>query len=256
MQISNIKTGIDILDKEINEIKSSNIIAIASRPGMGNEILLEQIINYNTNRQKKIVAFISSNNYINKRPKPSKNFDVFYDIEKNIDYLINKIQNTKPKKNYDLIIIDDIQYYVPYERNNLINKKQGTFYKKIKKHLMIILKKLKNLADKINTPIFIGASLPPQIENKNRKDKHPTISDIPLLYENCDIIMLLYRDSYYLNVEIPIKKKNEKITNFMERYNSWENNYQNKKDQAEITIIQNNKHKAIKLHFIDLIFCN
>ena len=249
-----VKTGISVLD---NEIGRSDLAVIASRPAMGNEILLKQIIDYNVKINKKVICFLSSSCMTKKRSEFSKNYNIFYRVEKNINYVINKIKQIVSKQSIDLVVIDDIQYFVPYDRNALINQKQGTFYKKVEKHLIQILGQLRDLSSEMHLPIIVGASLPVCLEK--RKDKHPTINDLPLLHNVADVVLLLFRYSYYLFFEMPSKKRNEKSEDFKKRYKDWENEWNEKHDKAEIFTIRNGDKccKQINLHYKDFsIFCD
>ena len=109
----------------------------------------------------------------------------FYDIQSQIMHLVHQ-------KNLDLVVIDYLQ---------LITTKNTRFQSR-QQELAFISQALKQLARRINAPIICLSQLSRAVEK--REDKRPLMSDLRdsgAIEQDADLIMFLYRGSYYNNSE-------------------------------------------------------
>lgn len=96
------------------------------------------------------------------------------------------------QKNLDLVVIDYLQ---------LITTKNTRFQSR-QQELAFISQALKQLARRINAPIICLSQLSRAVEK--REDKRPLMSDLRdsgAIEQDADLIMFLYRGSYYNNSE-------------------------------------------------------
>lgn len=242
--LTGISTGFVELDSILGGLQESNLIVIASRPCVGKTALAVNIALkvtqsnipvaiFTTGQSKKdltllILSILGSidigrlktgemyysndwgnlavaMNRLSETPLYINSFTTY-----NISDIYNEARNLKEaNENLRLIIIDDIHFDENQREVNHIHKG------------LSITQSLKNLAKELNISIIITSQLLRKLEY--RKNKHPIISDLPndSIKEDADVIMFIYRDSYY-------------------KLESSSNNY----DVAEI-IIAKNKNGAI-----------
>lgn len=108
-----------------------------------------------------------------------------------ISDIMSKCRRLKNDSGLDLIIIDYLQLI-----SSSIN------YDNRQQEVSLISRQLKLLARELNVPIIALSQLSRSVEQ--RSDKRPMLSDLResgSLEQDADIVMLLYRESYYDNIE-------------------------------------------------------
>lgn len=213
----NYQIGYKKLDEELNGMKDGSIVTIGARPGMGKTIFVNNIIinlleKYNLptlyvslemNSRSLALALATIGEEENYR-------GIFHDEPKVVGY----IEKLKQKK-YNLFISDDCYQIADLEELIKSNQEikflvidyiqllgnEKEFGSGLDKH-NDTLDRIKILAKKYNLVIFLLSQLSRNVEY--REYKKPRIIDLKQsgnLEEISDIILFLYRDSYY-NQEI------------------------------------------------------
>ena len=191
-----IPSGFTKLDEITGGFHKSDLIVVASRPGMGipsfalsivfrtfecerhNILFFSQEMNRDT-IIKRFMTFKEDNNY------NSENL-VIIDYLYNAMDIMDECQRRKKEKSIDLIVIDYLQ---------LLNFCDCTDNYQRYKYLP---QYLKQLARAIDCPVIVLSQLNQDLET--RECKRPRISDIRdsgYIAEYADLILFLYRDDYY-----------------------------------------------------------
>ena len=107
-----------------------------------------------------------------------------------------------------------------------------------------ISKGLKEIAKEMNVPIIALSQLSRAVES--REDKRPQLSDLResgSIEQDADVVMFLYRESYYLQRKQPQENSNA--------YIDWQNRLREVKNEAEIIVAKqrNGPVGTVKLHF-------
>ena len=115
-----------------------------------------------------------------------------------------------------------------------------------------ITRGLKSIAKELNIPIIALSQLSRQVEQ--REDKRPLLSDLResgTIEQDADVVIFIFRESYYLERLEPIKKPDDLEEKYNEKHRRWlelcERNY----NVAEL-IIAKQRHGpvgTIKTHF-------
>ena len=143
----------------------------------------------------------------------------------------------------DLIIID----YLQLMSSSLKSKNEGRV-----QEISEITRGLKAIAKELNIPIIALSQLSRQVEQ--REDKRPQLSDLResgTIEQDSDVVMFIFRESYYLERMEPIKKPEEAEDKHHERYSRWQELCEKAHNKAEI-IIAKQRHGpigTIKAHF-------
>ena len=143
----------------------------------------------------------------------------------------------------DLIIIDYLQLMSSTNRSKNENRVQ---------EISEITRGLKAIAKELNIPIIALSQLSRQVEQ--REDKRPQLSDLResgTIEQDSDVVMFIFRESYYLERMEPIKKPEEIEEKYQERTSRWQELCEKAHNTAEI-IIAKQRHGpigTIKTHF-------
>jgi len=143
----------------------------------------------------------------------------------------------------DLIIIDYLQLMSSSNRSKNENRVQ---------EISEITRGLKAIAKELNIPIIALSQLSRQVEQ--REDKRPQLSDLResgTIEQDSDVVMFIFRESYYLERMEPIKKPEEIEEKYHERTSRWQELCEKAHNTAEI-IIAKQRHGpigTIKTHF-------
>lgn len=209
---NNYKFGYKRLDNYLNGIENGSIITIGARPGMGKTIFLNNIIINLLEQYNLPILYVSLE--MNKDnlalslatigEEAAKN--IFHDDLKATSY----IQKLKQKK-YNLFISDDC--YTISDLENLIEQNQELKFVAID-YIQLLrneteltsaldkyndtLDRIKALTRKYNLVILLLSQLSRNVEY--REYKKPRIIDLKQsgnLEDISDIVLFLYRDSYY-----------------------------------------------------------
>ncbi len=290
-KIAGVPTGFRDLDNKLGGLHKSDLIIIAGRPSMGKTALGTNIafncaIKYQEEKDefdnKKIVdggkvAFFSlemSSEQLatrilaeqtkisgDKMRKAELNKDDFNKIAKtssdleNLNLIIDdnpvltiptlraRARRLKRIHDINLIIIDYLQLMSASSNNRNDGRVQ---------EISEITRGLKSIAKELNIPIIALSQLSRQVEQ--REDKRPQLSDLResgTIEQDSDVVMFIYRESYYLERLEPIRKSEEDDMKYNERVSRWQQLTNENYNKAEI-IIAKQRHGpigSIKMHF-------
>jgi len=273
--MSGISTGITDLDKAISGLAKSDLIIIAGRPGMGKTSLATDIA-VNVAKEHPVIFFsfemsgeqlatrilssdsgvpselirtgrLSANDFmgfltvITNRQKTNLFVDDF--PPDNLDDFYLRAKTAATHLGAQLIVIDYLQLlrgHGRYHQNNKVSE------------VTDISRALKMLAKELNIPIIVLSQLSRSPES--RDDKRPQLSDLRdsgAIEQDADIVMFIYRESYYLSRETPTKNARESEGDFNVRRYEWEDHKEQVANEADV-IIAKHRHGAtseVKLTF-------
>ncbi len=290
-KIAGVPTGFKDLDKKLGGLHKSDLIIIAGRPSMGKTALGTNIafncaIKYQEEKDefqnKKIidggkVAFFSLEmsseqlatrilaeqtkisgdkmrkaelnkqdfNKIAKTSSELENLNLIIDDNPvlTIPTLRSRARRLKRLHEINLIIIDYLQLMSSSSNSRNDGRVQ---------EISEITRGLKSIAKELNIPIVALSQLSRQVEQ--REDKRPQLSDLResgTIEQDSDVVMFIYRESYYLERLEPIRKSEEDDIKYNERVSRWQQLTNENYNKAEI-IIAKQRHGpigSIKMHF-------
>jgi len=290
-KIAGVPSGFRDLDKKLGGLHKSDLIIIAGRPSMGKTALGTNIafncaVKYNEENDeygnKKIidggkVAFFSlemsseqlatrilaeqtritgdkmrkadlNKNDFNKIAKTSselENLNLIIDDNPvlTIPTLRARARRLKRLHDINLIIIDYLQLMSSSSNNRNDGRVQ---------EISEITRGLKSIAKELNIPIIALSQLSRQVEQ--REDKRPQLSDLResgTIEQDSDVVIFIYRESYYLERLEPIRKSEEDDIKYNERVSRWQQLTNENYNKAEI-IIAKQRHGpigSIKMQF-------
>jgi len=218
--IKGISYGFSPLDHYTQGMKESELIILAARPSMGKSALSLNIVAHAALKEKKVVGFFSLEmpkeqlvdrlfssllnvdaQKLQKGILPDDDFarmgevmddladaEIYFDDTGGLTVaeLKSKARRLQMEKNLDLIVIDYLQLMTG---NNPTNRVQ---------EISEISRALKALARELKIPIIALAQLSRAVEQ--RPNKQPVLSDLRdsgSIEQDADVVLMLYRDSYY-----------------------------------------------------------
>ena len=290
-KIAGLPSGLKDLDKKLGGFHNSDLIIIAGRPSMGKTALGTNIAfnaakkfkekedefgNKTTIDGGKIAFFsleMSSEQLAtrvlaeqskisgDKMRKAELNKEDFKKIAKvsseleNLNLVIDdnpiltipslraRARRLKRLYDIDMIIIDYLQ---------LMSGSQNVRNDGRVQEISEITRGLKAIAKELNIPIIALSQLSRQVEQ--REDKRPQLADLResgTIEQDSDVVMFIFRESYYLERMEPIKKPDEQNDRYNERHQRWRELCESRYNIAEI-IIAKQRHGpigTIKTHF-------
>ena len=290
-KIAGLPSGLKDLDKKLGGFHNSDLIIIAGRPSMGKTALGTNIAfnaakkfkekedefgNKTTIDGGKIAFFsleMSSEQLAtrvlaeqskisgDKMRKAELNKEDFKKIAKvsseleNLNLVIDdnpiltipslraRARRLKRLYDIDMIIIDYLQ---------LMSGSQNSRNDGRVQEISEITRGLKAIAKELNIPIIALSQLSRQVEQ--REDKRPQLADLResgTIEQDSDVVMFIFRESYYLERMEPIKKPDEQNDRYNERHQRWRELCESRYNIADI-IIAKQRHGptgAIKTHF-------
>lgn len=290
-KIAGLPSGLKDLDKKLGGFHNSDLIIIAGRPSMGKTALGTNIAfnaakkfkekedefgNKTTIDGGKIAFFsleMSSEQLAtrvlaeqskisgDKMRKAELNKEDFKKIAKvsseleNLNLVIDdnpiltipslraRARRLKRLYDIDMIIIDYLQ---------LMSGSQNVRNDGRVQEISEITRGLKAIAKELNIPIIALSQLSRQVEQ--REDKRPQLADLResgTIEQDSDVVMFIFRESYYLERMEPIKKPDEQNDRYNERHQRWRELCESRYNIAEI-IIAKQRHGPtgkIKTHF-------
>jgi len=290
-KIAGLPSGLKDLDKKLGGFHNSDLIIIAGRPSMGKTALGTNIAfnaakkfkekedefgNKTTIDGGKIAFFsleMSSEQLAtrvlaeqskisgDKMRKAELNKEDFKKIAKvsseleNLNLVIDdnpiltipslraRARRLKRLYDIDMIIIDYLQ---------LMSGSQNVRNDGRVQEISEITRGLKAIAKELNIPIIALSQLSRQVEQ--REDKRPLLADLResgTIEQDSDVVMFIFRESYYLERMEPVKKPDEQNDRYNERHQRWRELCESRYNIADI-IIAKQRHGPtgkIKTHF-------
>ena len=290
-KIAGLPSGLKDLDKKLGGFHNSDLIIIAGRPSMGKTALGTNIAfnaakkfkekedefgNKTTIDGGKIAFFsleMSSEQLAtrvlaeqskisgDKMRKAELNKEDFKKIAKvsseleNLNLVIDdnpiltisslraRARRLKRLYDIDMIIIDYLQ---------LMSGSQNVKNDGRVQEISEITRGLKAIAKELNIPIIALSQLSRQVEQ--REDKRPQLADLResgTIEQDSDVVMFIFRESYYLERMEPIKKPDEQNDRYNERHQRWRELCESRYNISEL-IIAKQRHGpigTIKTHF-------
>lgn len=221
-KITGLRTGFIDLDWVTTGFHKGDFILLAGRPSMGCTSLMLQIANHMAScENKKVLYFhleLTKEMMAKRLLAQDSEVDLNYllrgklkehewekvkrsaDIIKQSHLIIDdtpllSIEELKEKcreyqaEQVDLIIIDYIQLLQGTQHNEQVGRKR---------ELEEVVRGIQELAVELNVPIVAVSRLSRRVER--RRNHRPTVRDLDIkasLLREADIVLLLYRDSYY-----------------------------------------------------------
>lgn len=145
-----------------------------------------------------------------------------------------RARSLKRRGGLDLIIVDYLQL--------LHGSGRGRRDENRTQELTAITRELKAIAKDIGVPVVALAQLSREVDR--RDDKRPRLSDLResgSIEQDADLVMLAYREHYYLTRDEPKKREKESQEGFNDRIADWESNLNRTRDIADV-IVAKNRH--------------
>ena len=290
-KIAGLPTGLKDLDKKMGGLHNSDLIIIAGRPSMGKTALGTNIAFNAAKRFKEIedengnkikvdggrIAFFSlemsaeqlatrvlaeqakiSGDKMRKAELTKEDFTKIAKVSselENLNIIIDdnpilsipslraRARRLKRMHQIDMIIIDYLQLMTGSSKSRNDGRVQ---------EISEITRGLKAIAKELNIPIIALSQLSRQVEN--REDKRPQLADLResgTIEQDSDVVMFIFRESYYLERLEPTKRPEEPEDKYNERHHRWRELCEGSYNMAEI-IIAKQRHGpigTIKTHF-------
>lgn len=224
-------TGFRDLDNYIKKVKTGSLITIGGRPAMGKTEFALSIFNNLLADNKKVMYLnldLSKEYFINRLVANKTNLPIKYILDRSIK---NKENTDWEYIATDLFFYDDKKFKVLNEYNMTIEE----FERKINNNRDIdivivdyiqllkntnedfdIIHELKRMAIEKDIIIIVLSQISRRVEHRN--DHRPMLADLKTfssLEELSDVVLMLYRESYYNldedvspNLELIIRKNN------------------------------------------------
>ena len=138
-------------------------------------------------------------------------------------------------KNVGMVVIDYLQ---------LLRGSAATSDNRVQE-ISEITRGLKALAKELNIPVLALSQLSRAVEQ--REDKRPQLSDLResgSIEQDADVVMFVYRESYYLERAEPSQRPDETQERFNERYANWQERASDRHGKAE-AIVAKQRHGPI-----------
>lgn len=187
-----VSTGFMYLDRLTHGFRKSDLIYIGARPAMGKTTFAVNLAEKIASQGRKC-AFFSlemSEEWISKIFTEEKSYFRIFIDDKPIITVSEIKQKVIELENVDLVVID---YF------GLIKPEMKREYKW--QENQDISRELKIMARELDIPVICNTAIPREVEYA--ENKRPTLGNfyqLNSLVQDADIIMFLYRDSYYYDV--------------------------------------------------------
>ena len=225
-ELTGLATGYTDLDRKLAGLQPSNLVVIASRPGMGKSSLalgiainvaaqdeLVAIFSLEMSKEELVQRILSSVGKVDSMklragqlgPLWQRVVDAAGKMYKAPIYIDDspvvsvtdiraKCRRLKRKKGLSLVVVDYLQLM---QATNRENRQQ---------EISEITRNLKNLARELEVPIVAASQLNRSLEQ--REDKRPRLSDLResgAIEQDADVVMFIYRHEYYHPEEVEKK---------------------------------------------------
>jgi replicative DNA helicase len=290
-QLTGISSGFFDLDKQMGGLHPSDLIIIAGRPSMGKTIIATNMAFNAARSYKKekdengtekvidggVVAFFSlemsaeqlatriisecseiSSENIRKGDLSHDDFKKIVEATQTIaniplyiddtpaitvNSLRTRARRLKRQKGLSMIVVD----YLQLMRGDVMGNSENRVLE-----ISEITRGLKAIAKELQVPVIALSQLSRAVEQ--REDKRPQLSDLResgSIEQDADVVMMLYREEYYLSRAHPTQMATESTDKFNQRYANWQQRFSEVSNIAEI-IIAKQRHGPIgniRLHF-------
>ena len=278
-QLSGITTGLKAMDELLGGLHKSDLIIIAGRPSMGKTALATNIAfqsakNYKTESNEAILfcslemssvqltnrilaeqakissekirrGQLSNDEFMNlvRASQSIQDRKLFIDETPalSVPQLRTRARRIKRIHGLKLIILDYLQ--LMSAMNSSSNRVQ---------EISEITQGLKSIAKELDVPVIALSQLSRAVEQ--REDKRPQLADLResgTIEQDSDVVMFVYRQSYYEERAEPRKTGAETDDKFHNRYLEWQETLEKVQNTADI-IVAKQRHGPIgniKLHF-------
>jgi replicative DNA helicase len=241
-EVTGIPTGFADLDRMLRGLQNSDLIIIAGRPSMGKTSFALNIAEHVGVREKKSVAVFSlemgkqqlvlrmlcseaRSSDLNLRNLQTGYFDaklypyltdaagrlaqanIYIDDSPSISAMEirAKARMLKARGQLDLIIIDYLQLMEETGNRRAENRQQ---------EISMISRHLKSLARELEVPIIALSQLSRAVER--REENRPQLADLResgAIEQDADVVLMLYREEYYVRLQNPNKEIAENLLN-------------------------------------------
>ena len=267
--LSGISTGFEKLDRLTSGWQPSDLVIVAARPGMGKTALALSMARNISVKQNIPVAFFSLEmssvqlitrlissetglvsdklrtgklaehewQQLNIKVSDLESAPLYIDDSPSLTIfeLRAKARRLASSHGIKLIIIDYLQLM-----SGSNNVKDGRV-----QEISEITRGLKAIAKELNIPIIALSQLSRQVEQ--RDDKRPLLSDLResgTIEQDADVVMFIFRESYYLERLEPIRKPDEDEMKYQTRFQRWRELSEKSHNIAEL-IIAKQRHGPI-----------
>ena len=279
---SGIVSGFEDLDNMLGGLQNSDLIILAGRPSMGKtalatniafnaakyfsqeedkgsvimfslEMSAEQIGLRILAEQSRIPSDKLRKGELNEKDslelqntyQEINSLNFYFDDSPNltVSELRSKLRRYKNNYNIKLVLIDYLQLIKPEgSRDNRVNE------------LSEITRNLKQLAKEFDLPVISLSQLSRQVEN--RDDKRPLLSDLResgSIEQDADVVMFIYRESYYLQRNEPMRGADETQESYQKKHDTWKDRNEEVFNKAELIVAKqrNGPTGKIELYFDD-----
>lgn len=219
-EVLGVPTGFVDLDRLLGGLQKSDLIIVASRPGMGKSSWLNSVVLHAARNRQRVALFsleMSNEQIVQRFISAETNIPSHKLREGRLDErdwaqfvaatqrlgempiflddtpaISTQEVRTKARRLYmeyglDLIAIDYLQLMTtPFRTENRVQE------------ISYISRSLKQLARDLNVPVIAAAQLSRAVDQ--RDDKHPRLADLResgSIEQDADVVLFLYRESYY-----------------------------------------------------------
>ena len=279
-QLSGITTGLKAMDELLGGLHKSDLIIIAGRPSMGKTALATNIAfqaakKYKTESDEAIL-FCSlemssvqlTNRILAEQAKISS--EKIRRGQLSNDEFMNLVRASQSIQDRKLFIDETPALSVPQLRTRArrIKRSHGGLKLIVLDYLQLmsainnsgnrvqeiseITQGLKAIAKELDVPVVALSQLSRAVEQ--REDKRPQLADLResgTIEQDSDVVMFVYRQSYYEERAEPRKTGTETDDKFHNRYLEWQQTLEKVQNTADV-IIAKQRHGPIgnvKLHF-------
>lgn len=285
--ISGVSTGLTDLDGKLGGLNKSDLLILAGRPAMGKTALATNIAfnvadilskDETAKPKDKGVAFfslemsadqlatriLSTQTQIGSHKMRTGNLEAteftrlaaaVRELEQvplyiddtpglTVSAIRTRCRRLKRNKGLGCVIID----YIQLIEGSGSSRSSGNRVQEVSE----ISRGLKMLAKELQVPVIALSQLSRSVES--RDDKRPMLSDLResgSIEQDADIVMFVYRESYYLKNSEPQPKPSEGPDKYQQRLEDWEKRWREKEFVGEV-IIEKQRHGptgAVELYF-------
>ncbi|MGA1858806.1 replicative DNA helicase [Azospirillum sp. 11R-A] len=259
--VSGLATGLVDLDRRLGGLQGGDLVIIAGRPSMGKTVLGMTIATNAADRGEpglfnslemgtvslgqRLLASRSGISVQDQRgPLSPEQFRALVDAQQHFANMPLRIDPQagltaaqiaararlhQRKHGLKLLLIDYLGLVAPADpRANKVHQVEA------------ITTALKLLAKELDTPVILLAQLSRQVEQ--REDKRPQLADLRdsgAIEQDADVVMLLFREQYYLERAEPTRRANEGQDAYNARYGEWVQRLEECQGIGEIIIAKN-----------------